>query len=298
MATKVETPYTQRARYYSSGDAFNIKLPRIPAHVFLAERDRALDPATPTGLITLDLSGTLGCGFPATTPLILARYAPIRAGDALTTHFAATGEICYVMAGSGETVCGADALTWETGDVFCLPGGNAVTHLAGAADCLLWIVTNEPQLAFEGAQPPAPGSAPIQTVHYPGEEIRRQLEVIHRLPAEKTMTGKAVVFANASLNGQRTCLPSLTLALNSLLPHESQRAHRHNAVAVTLVVQGQQCYSMVGGTRVDWQEHAVVITPPADVHSHHNEGDQLALFLIVQDAGLHYHCRTMGFSYA
>ena len=36
MATKVETPHTQRARYYPSGDAFNIKLPRIPAHVFLA----------------------------------------------------------------------------------------------------------------------------------------------------------------------------------------------------------------------------------------------------------------------
>jgi gentisate 1,2-dioxygenase len=53
----------------------------------------------------------------------------------------------------------------------------------------------------------------------------------------------------------------------------------------------------VGGRRVDWQPHAVMITPPADVHSHHNDGDHLALFLIVQDGGLHYHTRTMGFSY-
>jgi gentisate 1,2-dioxygenase len=93
-------------------------------------------------------------------------------------------------------------------------------------------------------------------------------------------------------------MPSLTLAMNSLLPGESQRAHRHNAVAVTLVVQGTRCHSMVGGTRVDWQPYAVMITPPADVHSHHNEGDEMALFLIVQDGGLHYHTRTMGFSYA
>ena len=40
-----------------------------------------------------------------------------------------------------------------------------------------------------------------------------------------------------------------------------------------------------------------MITPPADAHSHHNDGDHLARFLIVQDGGLHYHTRTMGFSY-
>ena len=30
---------------------------------------------------------------------------------------------------------------------------------------------------------------------------------------------------------------------------------------------------MIGGQRVDWQQHAVMVTPPGDVHSHHNEGD-------------------------
>ncbi len=40
-----------------------------------------------------------------------------------------------------------------------------------------------------------------------------------------------------------------------------------------------------------------MITPPTELHSHHNEGRALALFLIVQDGGLYYHCRTMGFSY-
>jgi hypothetical protein len=60
MATRIETAYTRRARYYSSADGFNIKRPAVPAHVFTAERDRALDPAVPTGLIPLDLSGPLG----------------------------------------------------------------------------------------------------------------------------------------------------------------------------------------------------------------------------------------------
>jgi gentisate 1,2-dioxygenase len=68
-------------------------------------------------------------------------------------------------------------------------------------------------------------------------------------------------------------------------------------VAVTLIVRGERCHSTVDGARVDWQQHAVVITPPGDMHSHHNEGGEMALFLIVQDGGLHYHTRTMGFSY-
>lgn len=297
MPTRAETPYRLRARYHSSADGFNIEHPRIPAHVFLAEREKALDPATPTGLMPLDLSRPLGIPFPATTPLILARYARIRAGERLPTRFTASGEIHYVIAGAGESTWDGEALAWEAGDVFCLPGGRAVTHAARGTDGLLWTVTNEPELAFERAQAPAPGNAPIQAVHYPADEIRRQLERIHRLPSASKLTGKAVIFGNTSLEEQRTCLPSLTLAMNSLLPHDSQRAHRHNAVAVTLIVQAENCYSMVGDTRIDWQRHAVQITPPGDPHAHHNDGDQLALFLIVQDGGLHYHCRTMDFHY-
>ena len=133
MATRIETAYTRRARYYSSGDGFNIKRPAVPAHVFTAERDRALDPAAPTGLIHLDLSGLLGLDFPATTPLILSRYARIRAGESLHTAFAASGELYYVISGEGETTWGDEGLAWEAGDVFHLPGGFAVTHAAPTA---------------------------------------------------------------------------------------------------------------------------------------------------------------------
>jgi gentisate 1,2-dioxygenase len=112
------------------------------------------------------------------------------------------------------------------------------------------------------------------------------------------MPGKSVNFGNSALETSRTTTPSFTLAMNSLLPDESQRAHRHNAVAVTLAVAGDRCYSLIGGSRVDWEPNAVMITPPTLMHSHHNEGRELALFLIVQDGGVYYHCRTMGFSYA
>ena len=86
--------------------------------------------------------------------------------------------------------------------------------------------------------------------------------------------------------------------MNTLPPDGAQRAHRHNSVAVSLVIQGEECYSLIDGERKDWSPFATTITPPTSVHSHHNDGDNQALFLIVQDGGLYYHTRAMGFAFA
>jgi gentisate 1,2-dioxygenase len=298
---RAPSPYTDNARYLTSLDGFNIKRPAIPAHVFRAERDRVMAPGAPTGLVPLDLSAILGLDYPATTPFILSRYARIRAGATLSTAFRASAELYHVIRGSGTTRMGDGAgdggsLAWEPADTFCLPGGGASLH-AAAEDTVLWITTNEPQLRFEGLEPPAPGAAPIRPALYPMAEIRRRLLDVYRDPRAAAMPGKSINLGNVALESSRTTTPSFTLALNSLVPGEAQRGHRHNAVAVTLVLAGERCYSLIDGARVGWEPHTVMITPPAAFHSHHNEGGELALFLIVQDGGVYYHCRTMGFSY-
>ena len=297
-AASADTPCTRRARYFDSSNAFALKYPPVPCHQFLAERDRALDPASPTGLIPLDLSAPLGLEFPATTPLIMTYYARARAGEQLATRFKASGELYYVIAGQGETRSGDAVIAWGPGDVLCLPGGAASSHRAGEQDCVLWAITNEPQLAFEHLEPPAPGNAVTEAVHYPTTEIRSQLaRVADKLKGQK-IAGLALVFSSISQERRRNVLPSLTLAVNQLPPGEVQRPHRHNSVAVTLSIQGKGCYSMIGGRRVDWQEHATMVTPPGEVHSHHNDGSEWMTCLIVQDGGLHYHCRTMDFAFA
>jgi len=40
-----------------------------------------------------------------------------------------------------------------------------------------------------------------------------------------------------------------------------------------------------------------MITPPVSVHSHHNESDKMAKFLIVQDGGIYSYTRAMGFEF-
>ena len=81
-------------------------------------------------------------------------------------------------------------------------------------------------------------------------------------------------------------------------PGVAQRPHRHNSVAVSLVVQGDGCFSKIDGRRKDWSPWATTITPPVSIHSHHNEGQKRAFFLIVQDGGFFYHARAMGFEFA
>ena len=207
-------PYAANARWLSSLDGFNIKRPPIPPHVFVAERDRALRPGAPTGLVALDLSGHLGLSSPATTPLILARYARIRPGEHLTTKFRASTEFHYVMRGTGRTTFGnggnggkggkgREPIDWVPGDVFCLPGGMSVRHEASQSGAVLWIATNEPLLAHEHCPPPTEEDPPIEPVHYPAEEIRRRLLGVHLDPRGAAMTGKSVNFGNIALDADR-----------------------------------------------------------------------------------------------
>ena len=61
-----------RARYFNTGNAFNIQLPNVPNAVFTEEPRLAFSKETKTGLIPCDTSGEMECKFPATSPFVLA----------------------------------------------------------------------------------------------------------------------------------------------------------------------------------------------------------------------------------
>ncbi len=286
-----------RARYFNTGNAFDVTLPPVPNAVFVDQANRALDPASPTGLIACDVSDAMACGLPATTPLVLARYARIRAGETLVTDFVCSGVLYYAISSAGTTRSGPETVTWSAGDVFVVPGNMTQTHRVGDTDAVLWLVTNEPQLAFENFRAPAEGHALTEVVHYPADEIERQIALIHRFGSDSDVAGSALIFSSDMQEASRNVLPTLTLAMNTLPPGVTQRPHRHNSVAVLLVIQGENCFSRIDSERKDWAPWATTITPPMSVHSHHNEGDKRAMFLIVQDGGLFYHARTMGFEF-
>ncbi len=297
QAPRAETPYTRRARYFDSGNAFNIVYPDVPAASFVAERDTALDPATGTRLIPCDQSTAMGIPFPATSPLVLASYARVRAGESMIFDARASVVLAYAIEGSGRALQGSDVISWSSGDVFCLPGGRPIELVSSPLDSVVWLVTNEPELAVERLAPPAAEEALVEAIHFPAATITEELGRARARLAGQRVAGLAVVFAAEQLEDRRNISPSLTLAMNQLGPGEVQVAHRHNAVAVSLAINGDRCYSMVDKVRKDWQPFVTMVTPPGSVHSHHNTGTAPANWLIVQDGGLHYHCRTMDFRF-
>ena len=294
---RADSPYARRARYPTPENFFSFAWPTIPPRQFLAERERAYAPDAPTGVILLDSSDVLGTAYPATTPTLLTRYIKLRANDSLASELKASGEIYYVLSGSGQSRNGEDTIHWRAGDGFCFPGGGRTTHIAGDTDCLLVCTANEPLLAFDKLRPPAAGAAVVQATHWLREEIDRRFEEVWSRPESEEASGYAVQFSSQALEPCYNTSSTINTAINSLVPGGDQRAHRHNGVAVTLALQGDGVYSMIDGQRVDCVTGAVQITPPAAVHSHHNRGSKRMLALIFQDEALHQYTRTAGFSF-
>jgi gentisate 1,2-dioxygenase len=288
------SPAAARARFFNSGNAFNKVAPPVPARIFTEEIALARE-APASGFVLCDQAAALGSACPATTPLMLARYAHVAEGQTLPARFRATGAIWYVIEGAGCVSTEAEDFAFAAGDVFLTTGdqggepGCRITADAGGA--LLWVVTNEPQLALDGLQP----AAPFAPVHYPAAEITEQLGRVYAASRNAETSGMALIFCSGAMEASRNILPSLTLGLNAVPAGEQQPAHRHNAAAVTLILAGDRCYSMVGGARCDWSPFATLVTPAGAPHSHHNDGAARAQFLIVQDGGLHHHARTMDF---
>ncbi|MFO1158756.1 MAG: hypothetical protein U1E60_07950 [Reyranellaceae bacterium] len=297
--------HAQRARYVPVEQGFNIARPPIEARSFAAEASRAFAATTPTGFIALDLSPLLGTVKPATTPFMLARYARIRRGETLASTLAASGEIWAVLQGAGSIERAGETLSWQAGDMLALPGGVASTWRAND-DAVLWLATDEPALAFLGVRPEATERAPIEATHYRREDIARELRSLYERPMAPDTPGRALFMASARTERLGTCLPAMTLTLNAVRPGEAQRPHRHNAAALVLSLREARCASTIAGRTFPWTKHITLLTPAGVPHDHHNaprtdgavEDDDIALALIVQDGGLYYHGRTMGFSFA
>ena len=296
--TTKDNAATRDAIFYVPEGAFDRGLANVPPHIFAAEQQRALASECPTGLIPLDLSAALGTAYPATVPAVLVRYVVVRAGESLQHAFAATGEIYYVARGQGTTTGSADVrIAWRAGDTFVLPGASRTRHEA-EVDSLLVCFTNEPELAYAGTRPPEATDNPVvKPAYFDGRTIDEKLGLVHQRSGPQKTAGKSVIFATTPLQRMRTILPSLTAAVNTLEQAGDQRPHRHNAVALTLAIESEGIYSMVGGQRIDWIPFGVMVTPPQAQHSHHNRGPRMMKSFVVQDGALYYQLRNPGFAW-
>ncbi|MFA5488910.1 MAG: cupin domain-containing protein [Candidimonas sp.] len=292
------TDAQKSARYYNSGTAFMKQLSQVPPSTFVTEAEQALDPEAPTGIICCDNAGILELTTPATTPNILARYIVIRPGEHLDFQAQASTLIFYCLTGAGHVGKDGTVIEWSKGDVFLMPGGETMRlRSSGDGNTVLWAVGDDPLIHVMDVTAKPSGLSSIVPVHYPADDIKRQLDLIYTAEQEADTAGRALIFSNENYDANRNIAPVLTLALNTLDPGTETRPHRHNSVAVMLVLAGENCHSAAGDVVKEWTPFSTTITPPFAWHTHHNNGDVRAELLIVQDGGIFTHSRVSGFSF-
>jgi gentisate 1,2-dioxygenase len=302
MSTTIEhDELTQDALFYEYSRAADPigsgAIPSVPH----AEFSATLHEQGPTRVIPLDLSRQLGCPGPATSPSLCANFLHIRPGESIRVQPNASSQLYFVMRGRGQTQFGDTQFPWGTGDFVTLPAGNAAVHQAENDAALYW-VHDEPMVRYLGARAESPTFRPTL---YRAEEARAELAKAEADPEAQRRSRISVLLANRACDQTLTVTPTLWAMLGVLPVGDVQAPHRHQSVALDLIIDCKPgCYTLVGKDlddrgriidpeRVDWKPASAFVTPPGLWHTHFNESGSAAYLLPIQDAGLQTYLRTL-----
>jgi gentisate 1,2-dioxygenase len=290
------------ARYYEYSAAANPIGSGHTSEVPAARFGRGLYADAPTGIIPLDLSGDLGISSgPATSPGLLASFIRIRAGGQVSTSPNATSQLYYAIEGRGFAAVNGRLVRWEKGDFLTLPASSRATFFADADAAFYW-VHDEPMLRFLGAEATEPKFRPTK---FPRARAVAELEAIAARPGANDKSRVSVLLANAE-EEQTLTITHVLWAMFGVLPAgQEQRPHRHQSIALDLILDASPgCYTLLGRrldergniadpVRVDWEAGGAFVTPPGMWHAHFNESGAPAHLIPVQDAGMQTYLRSL-----
>jgi len=294
--------WTADARYYEYSKAANPIGSGHTTTVPLTRFSRELYAGASTGIIPLDLSKALGIsGGQATSPGLLASFIRIRAGEQVGTSPNATSQLYYAIEGRGFAAVNGRLIRWEKGDFLTLPAASRATFYADSDAAFYW-VHDEPLLRFLGAEATEPR---FRATKFPRARAVAELEEIAARPGANDKSRLSVLLANAE-EEQTLTITHVLWAMFGLLPSgQEQRPHRHQSVALDLILNARPgCYTLLGTrldergdivdpVRVDWEAGGAFVTPPGMWHAHHNESGAPAHLIPVQDAGLQTYLRSL-----
>jgi gentisate 1,2-dioxygenase len=286
--------YSKAANPIGSGHAPQVPIVRFGPEIYMDQ---------PTGVVPLDLSRELGIKTgAATSPALLANFLRIRAGEQIDTSPNATSQLYYVLYGRGFAAVNGQLVKWEKGDFLTLPAGARSVFYADAEAVMYW-VHDEPLLRYLGAEAHEPK---FRATKFHRADAVAKLDAIASRPGANEKSRVSVLLANENQEQTLTITHVLWAMFGVLPPMQEQRPHRHQSVALDLILDAPPsgCYTLLGTrldergnivnpTRVDWQAGGAFTTPPGMWHAHFNETDQPAHLIPVQDAGLQTYLRSL-----
>lgn len=291
--------WEQQADFKEYMSAVNPPMPKIE----VVDYPSRLHEEGETRVISFDLSDQLSTQYPATSPNLLANYIRIRENETLKTAAKATSQMFYVIRGAGKTQMKHGTIEWRAGDLFTLPAVPDALHHASQDTAIYW-VHDAPLLNYLGVQPSEEKFTPVL---YTKERLEKELSEVRKEAAGRNRTG--ILLSNPNFPLTMTLTHTLWSLYNALPAGVTQKPHRHNSIALDYCVHaGPNTYTLIGkeideqGNIIDpikamWTPGSVFITPPGWWHSHHNESDEDAIVLPIQDAGLIMNMQVLDFRY-
>lgn len=265
-----------------------------------------------TRVINFDCNKYLEIESECTSPNLMASFVRICLGESIETCANATSQAFYVIRGEGSTNSEHGEISWSKGDLFVVPLTKGVLrHKCDSTDeyggAALYWVHDQPLMDYLGVTPTIAKFEPTMFRH---KRMLAEMEDIVHNNVDGESNRMGVLLGNKSCSQTKTLTHVLWSLLNSIPANNVQRPHRHNSVALDLAVSADEnVYTLMGKDidsngdiinpiRCDWTPGGVFITPPGWWHSHHNESDNIAWVLPVQDAGLYTHQRTLDIRFA
>lgn len=301
LVRNVDERITESALYYEYTSAANPKLPPVPVESYPSELHRT----GPTRIIPFDLSKALGAERQATGPTVSASYLRIREGEGLATRSNASSQLYYVIRGQGRSESELGTIEWRKGDVFVMPMTGTVLH-AATADSALYHVNDAPLVSYLGAKPVVRRFEPTL---FQAERIAAELKEFGAQEGASLRNRNAVILGNKDLALIKSATHTLWSAVVQMEPGQTQRPHRHNSIAVDIVIDAEPgAYTLLGERidgdgniidpkRVDWEPGAAFVTPPGIWHGHWNESGKRAVVMAVQEAGFYEYMRTLDITF-
>jgi gentisate 1,2-dioxygenase len=250
----------------------------------------------------MGISAELKTSFRATTPTTLIGFLYVKAKDAFKVTFNASSQIYFVVKGKGYTESGFGKQEWKKNDLISYPANEQLTHVA-EEDSIFYLINDEPLLSYLGVTPQKRIFAPT---YYPYEVLVKEIDKIRSEPDALKRNRTGILIANPACSLTHTITPTLWALYNVITPGQVQPPHCHNSVALDFVISAKkegvyilmakeidEAGRLIKPIRADWQVGCTFITQPGVWHFHHNESDEDAFIMPMQDAGLHVQMRTL-----
>lgn len=289
--------WEQHAEFKEYMSAVNPPMPKIDVVDF----PHTLHEDGASRVIPFDLSQQLQTAYPATTPNLMANFIRVCEGTSLLTDAKASSQMFYVIRGKGRTQMQQGTIEWKQGDLFTLPSVPDALHSATEDSSLYW-VSDSPLLNYLGV---APAEQRFSPVLYTKERLEAELAAVRAEGEGRNRTG--ILLSNPNFPLTMTLTHTLWSLYNVLPKRVVQKPHRHNSIAIDYcVAASENTYTMIGKNiddegniinpiKAKWVAGSVFITPPGWWHSHHNESDEDAIVLPIQDAGLIMNMQILDF---